>query len=182
MGSIVFVQVIDGVVVNRTVATSDWPHDASWIANDTAQIGWTYDGSQFHPPAPPTPGPVTTDQVNAERDRRIFPGPITIQGPGVDPVAVDMRIQTDRDNLTSLAVGAGIYSGLGVTDPIIAFTDANNVTHQYTPQQMQIIAAGSLQYGSMVYAAARILKTMSPIPVNYADNNYWPSTNITVTL
>ncbi len=42
----------NGVVVN--IAVSEFPLDINWIQSDVAQIGWTYDGTEFHaPPLPP---------------------------------------------------------------------------------------------------------------------------------
>ncbi len=43
----------NGVVVN--VAVSESALFPNWIQSDVAQIGWTYDGSAFHPPTPPPP-------------------------------------------------------------------------------------------------------------------------------
>jgi hypothetical protein len=51
-----YVKVEDGVVVNRAVfdepMPQDWPDYASWIENEDAQIGWTYDGTTFTGPPP----------------------------------------------------------------------------------------------------------------------------------
>lgn len=50
----IYVQIKDGVVVNRAVfdgaLPQDWPDAKSWAQDDAAQIGWTYDGKQFVPP------------------------------------------------------------------------------------------------------------------------------------
>jgi hypothetical protein len=58
-----------GVVDNRALfdngagLPSNWPDRANWVADDTAQIGWAYDGQAFTaPPPPPDPIP-TADQV-----------------------------------------------------------------------------------------------------------------------
>jgi hypothetical protein len=40
----------NGVVVN--VAVSESALAANWVQSDVAQIGWTYNGSTFSPPAP----------------------------------------------------------------------------------------------------------------------------------
>jgi len=54
-----YVQVHDGMVVNRTsfaqAIPPDWPEVETWIQHDTAQIGWSYDGTTFTPPPPPPP-------------------------------------------------------------------------------------------------------------------------------
>lgn len=44
----------NGVVVN--VAVSEEALESNWIQSDVAQIGWTYDGTEFHAPQqPPEP-------------------------------------------------------------------------------------------------------------------------------
>jgi hypothetical protein len=51
-----YVKVEDGVVVNRAIFDEpmppDWPDYASWVHNEVAQIGWTYDGTDFVGPPP----------------------------------------------------------------------------------------------------------------------------------
>lgn len=43
----------NGVVKNRSQA--DAPMAANWVQNDTAQIGWLYDGNTFSEPPPELP-------------------------------------------------------------------------------------------------------------------------------
>lgn len=46
----------NGVVVN--IAVSEEALESNWIQSDVAQIGWTYDGTEFHAPVvPPQPEP-----------------------------------------------------------------------------------------------------------------------------
>jgi hypothetical protein len=56
-----YVQVKDGIVINRTVfddyMPADWPEHDTWYQNDIAQIGWLYDGTEFTPPPPPPTSP-----------------------------------------------------------------------------------------------------------------------------
>jgi hypothetical protein len=46
-----YVIVENGTVVN--IAVSDEALAPNWIQDDTAQIGWTYDGTSFYPPPSP---------------------------------------------------------------------------------------------------------------------------------
>lgn len=67
-----------GVVTNRTIFDGDmpegWAKDGSmWVADEDAQIGWSYDGASLKPPPPPPPLPppnpleqtATKRQINA---------------------------------------------------------------------------------------------------------------------
>lgn len=48
-----YVIIENGIVTNRTRAAQ--PLAPNWVANDTAQIGWLYDGQDFSPPPPAPP-------------------------------------------------------------------------------------------------------------------------------
>ena len=53
-----YCEIEDGVVVNRAIFDGPmppgWPGYASWVASETAQIGWYYaDGVFIEPPPPP---------------------------------------------------------------------------------------------------------------------------------
>jgi hypothetical protein len=50
----------NGVVVN--IAVSEYPLADNWHESE-AQIGWTYDGKEFHAPPPPPPPPVESEVV-----------------------------------------------------------------------------------------------------------------------
>jgi hypothetical protein len=61
-----YVKIENGVVIDRAIfdepMPSDWPDYDSWVQDDEAQIGWSYDGTTFTaPPAleieslPPSP-------------------------------------------------------------------------------------------------------------------------------
>ena len=62
----VYVQVREGVVVNRIVADGPLPagwfgSGDTWVEEDVAQIGWSQDGEAFAPPPrdpDPEPGPL----------------------------------------------------------------------------------------------------------------------------
>jgi hypothetical protein len=126
------------------------------------------------------PPPLTTDDVNVERDRRIFPGPITVTSTALaQPIPVDMRNPTDRENLANLMQGAIVAKGQGITDPIVNFGDADNNVTPLTADQVIVLGMAGLAYGSAVWEAARALKAMNPIPADYADDNHWPAPVIT---
>ncbi len=49
-----YVQIVAGLVVNATdfdgAKPDEWNADQLWLSADDAQIGWSYDGSEFAPP------------------------------------------------------------------------------------------------------------------------------------
>jgi hypothetical protein len=175
----------NGVVTNRAhfagAVPSGWmPDGETWLESDDAQIGWTYaDGEFTAPPEPPASEPDAA-AVNAERDRRIYPGPIVVTSVALtQPIPVDMRGQADRDNLSNLMSGAMVAKGAGVTTPIVNFGDADNNVTPLTADQVIALAMACLAYGSAVWQAARDLKDMSPIPDDFADDTHWPATAVT---
>lgn len=68
-----YVQIKDGVVVNRTVANEpmplEWfPEGETWRQDNEPQIGWAYDGRAFaaperkiDPEPPPPPDPIRAE-------------------------------------------------------------------------------------------------------------------------
>lgn len=111
---------------------------------------------------------ITSEDVNAERDRRIVAGK-TING-----VAVTGR-EEDARNLTNLALASQLRIGSGDTTTPITFRDGNNVDHDLTPAEMLALWQGSAAYVSELYAASWVIKTLDPIPTDYADNTRWPT-------
>lgn len=69
-----FCHVSAGVVDNRAVFPNgvlppNWPDALNWVADEVAQIGWTYDGTTFTaPPVPPDPPP-TAEQLRIQAFR-----------------------------------------------------------------------------------------------------------------
>ena len=78
-----YLQIKDGVVVNRTISDklrlAEWSSEGQiWEQDDEAQIGWTYDGKNFSPPPrEPDPEPTPTarnllaeiDELRARLDK-----------------------------------------------------------------------------------------------------------------
>jgi hypothetical protein len=66
-----YVKVENGVVVNRAVFDGEmplgWPEYASWVQNEIAQIGWTYDGTDFVGPPP-----AVDDTIYAISNRQFY--------------------------------------------------------------------------------------------------------------
>lgn len=66
----IYCKIKNGLVIDRVVFQAaihnDWPDRESFVQNDTAQIGWSYDGSVFTPPVAPPPPEPTADQLRVQ--------------------------------------------------------------------------------------------------------------------
>ena len=154
----------DGTVVNVIVAAEDFEIEGvELVASEGAQIGQLYADGAFTDPAPE---PVTTDQVNAERQRRILLG-TTINGVYVTGDDVN------RANLSDLAFGASLRIGAGDVTTVTTFRDGNNVDHDLTPLELLSLWQQAAAHVSLLYAKSWTLKGMDPIPVDFADDSYW---------
>ncbi|WP_319533428.1 hypothetical protein [uncultured Cohaesibacter sp.] len=120
------------------------------------------------------PGPLTGDDVNLERLKRIEDGcNVSVTGV-VDPIPLQGRVQ-DQTNLLGLATGAQLRIASGDTTTTITFRDADNVDHDLTPPQVLELWQGGANFISAVMQASWDLKAATPIPSDYTDNAYWPT-------
>lgn len=120
---------------------------------------------------PPPPEPVTGDDVNIERDRRIVAG-LFVATTGGPTVAVQGR-DVDQMNLTNLGMMAEARINAGDATPF-NFRDAQNNIRSLTPAQMREVWQQSVAHVEAIYAASWALKDNPPIPQSYADDAYWP--------
>ncbi|MHA7852188.1 DUF4376 domain-containing protein [Roseovarius sp.] len=118
-----------------------------------------------------SPPPVTTDQVNAERDRRLAAGAVvTVTGYG--DVAVQGR-ERDVSVYTNLALRAAQKLQAGDTSTF-KFRDRDDVMHDLTPAQMAELMDKAGLAAQAIYAAAWALKDGAEIPQDYAEDKHWP--------
>lgn len=161
----------EGVVVN--VIVGEVPGS---IPCGDAGIGWTYDGEAFHaPPPPPAPDP-TSEDVDAERDRRIAAGFV------FGGVAYQSRPE-DRENIAGASTAAltAIMTGAqagdlrwhgGDTD--FTWIAADNSLHTMDAQTMFAFGQAAMAHKQSHIFVARELKDVDPIPADYAADAYWP--------
>lgn len=116
--------------------------------------------------------PFVSDDVNAERARRVLRG-TTVTVPGVGPIPLQGRDE-DARNLQALAFAASLRIAAGDTSTPTTFHDADNVDHQLMPLQMLALWQGAAAYVSAVYAASWAIKAVSPIPLDYVNDERWP--------
>ena len=136
-----------------------------------------WNGNGWNITTEPPPGPViTTDDVDAERDRRIEAG-MTFNG-----VRYQTRAQ-DRENVAgaSIMALAAITQGAqpgdlrwhgGSTDFVWIAED--NSLNTMDAQTFFAFGQAMAAHKSALIFAARTLKDMATIPADYADDKHWP--------
>lgn len=120
--------------------------------------------------------PVTRSCVNAERNRRLKSG-ITFNGILYQSLDEDIKRITGAATLAGFAVGAGSPVGnLRWANPGQDFgwiAMDNSVTPMDAQTMFAFGQAAAARESAHVFAA-RTLKNMDPIPVDFADDKWWP--------
>jgi hypothetical protein len=163
----------NGIVVNIVAANAVTAQSSGWIEATGAKIGDTWDGQGFTSPPPPAP---TSQDVNAERDRRMY-STFTFEGVVYACDNLSMGRITGAATLGGFAAGAGSpvgnlrWHGGSVDFAWIA------VDKSQTPMDAQTSFtfghAAAVNHSTHIFAGAA-LKAMNPIPQDYATNeSYW---------
>lgn len=128
------------------------------------------------PLVPPEPNPVTTDQVDLERDRRIDGGML------FNGVRFQTRPQ-DRENVAGASIMAlaamvqgaqpGDYRWHGGASDFVWIGEDNGLT-PFDAATFFAFGQAMAAHKSALIFAARAIKDMSPIPQDYAADGYWP--------
>lgn len=130
---------------------------------------------EFGEIAPYVPPPVTSSQVNAERDRRVAEGCL-VEIPGLGGKVALQGRDHDLRNLQGLTIAATLRLQQGDYTHLTTFRDRNNVDWELTPSQIIHLWKEGADFVSSIYAVAWMLKDQSPIPSNYNEDHLWPST------
>lgn len=147
-------------------------------APTTVSIGCFYDPntSSFLPPPDPPAHQPTAEDVKAERDRRLE-GCFTYDG---------VHYDCDRVSMIRIA-GAGALAGFwisqgndpdsnlwhGEAEPFVWIDHYENAV-VLTASQMFGMSMAAADNEQAHILAGRALKEMDPIPLNYADDVWWP--------
>ena len=127
----------------------------------TAIAGMVFDGETVSIP----PKPITSDDVNRERDRRqSIAIPVQVNAETVFYVDVDEKSRTFILAVEAMA---------DLTTDNIDFTGADNVTRSLTPSEIKLMAAQVFLELARIHALSNTIKAMSPIPTDYTDDSYW---------
>lgn len=118
--------------------------------------------------APKVAAAPISDDVNAERRRRILAGKV-INGVRVTGSDEDAR------NLTNLALAAQVRLAGGDKTTITVYRDGHDKDHGLTPDTLLALWQAASAYVSALYAASWKIKAMTPIPADFADNKHWPA-------
>ncbi len=137
--------------------------------------------------------PIWRELVNEERDARLLePASITITGSSkrktgedengddtledvVDATfGMDMRDERDRANLLGLTLTANLRVGAGDLVTLTPIYTAEDEEYHLTPLQVISLGQQAGSHDGKLYAKARKIKAMDPIPADYATNEaYW---------
>ena len=163
--------IADGIVINIIKGQIA---DSVPCGNEVG-IGWLYNGEEFTaPPQPEPPAPTSEeliDAINAERDRRLAAGFDYDFGDarGVHRINTTDADMQGWDEVTKMAQTA---LNLGHPDTAINIkTGTGRVTVTAAEWQMILLASG--QHRQPIFNAAFDLRTMEPIPDDYAKDTQW---------
>jgi hypothetical protein len=154
-----------GAVINTVVS------DPANIAAIAAVMGGTYTEVIEAPLSAPAP---TTDDVNAERARRIEAGTNIVIPPYAVAIALQGR-EKDQISLLGLKAAAQDRIAAGDTTTTTKFRDRENTDHLLTPPQIVALwQMGAAWIGAM-HEASWSLKDINPIPADFASDEWWPA-------
>lgn len=125
---------------------------------------------------PPEPRPLDSSDVNAERDRRVY-STFIFEGTVYDCDESSLARITGAAALAGFAMFGGALPGNfqwhgGATD--FSWICHNNTVTPMDAQTCFAFGQAAAANQSAHIFAARALKELNPIPVNFADDIWWP--------
>jgi hypothetical protein len=168
--------ILDGNIVVNVIALEDgaiWqPPEGQSIGTPGGRIGDTWDGTQYVSPYVPPP-PVTSDDINAERDRRMAGG-FTFGGNTYQSDAISRQRIADAAIEAIEAIMLGVEGGnLRWCDPDADFTwrTADNAEVPVDAPTMVEIHKAARAHEAFLIKRAQDLKAAPP--GDYTDDSHW---------
>lgn len=149
--------------------------NGDWVS--PAQAGWsnTAGFSLVAAPQPDPLGPVAAD-VDAERDRRMR-STFHFNGKDFDCDPVSLQRIIGSASLAGFFMASGGTATdvrwHGGADPFVWIAADNSIVTMDAQTVFAFGQAAAANEAAHIFAA-RTLKDMSPIPVDFRDNSYWP--------
>ena len=156
------------------IADDAEPISGAVLVNNGTQVyaGYTHNGDGTF--SAPPPAPITKNQVNIERDRRInLPVTVTVSAGEAEQkiFKIDMA-NGGRQNISDMALMAVVKNGAGLTDPFI-FRDADNIDQTLSNNEVIEMGMQAAAAYDAIFKKSWALKALDPIPTNYADDSHW---------
>lgn len=151
---------------------TDTPRIVEWINGEQVTRDMTAEEIAALPPPPP----ITSDDVNMERDRRMNGG-FVFQGVKFQSEAESKARILGAAQLAFMALAGGASPTSlrwhGGASDFSWIAEDNSIITMTAPT---VIAFGqaAAQWETAHLFHARAVKAMNPIPANYADDAYWP--------
>lgn len=128
----------------------------------------------------PLPPPVTSEDVNRERDRRIVAG-WRFDVPGYGDISITGR-EADKVALTGLLLKAQGMLAAGIDDPVMLLRDAENVNRSLRPSQLVNLIMQGMAWIQDVMQVSWDMKDATGnfpdgIPADYTDDRHWPTSD-----
>lgn len=148
------------------------PDDTDQRGRDIFEAAFALGPADYVAPPPQAP---TTQQINAERARRLVL-PFDFGGNSFDRDAQSLQRITGAATLAGFAIAAGAQPGdlywHGGTDPFSWITATNTIVQMDAQTCFTFGQAAAAVETNLIFAA-RALKQADPIPADYMDDSHW---------
>ncbi len=122
------------------------------------------------------PPPLSSTDIDSERDRRIDSG-VSHQGDSYQSRAGDRENIAGAAQLAFMAIVGGAKAGdfrwLSPEKDFVWIASDNSLVPMDAPTMVEFGKTAAAQKQALIFAA-RAIKDMEPIPVDFADDKWWP--------
>ncbi len=161
----------DGIEVTDAEFASVGERPWTWRVDLTSKMLVRRTAAEIAASAPPP----TLEQVNVERDRRMYGG-IVFEGSMYDSDVTSRQAVSDSGRLAFMAVMGGSVAGdlrWATAEQDFVWINAANVKVPMDAPTMVNLSRTMVASKNNLTMAARALKDMAIIPADYADDKWW---------